>query len=125
MSYYLAIALGGAVGAVARYWLSSWVERFNSGVFPAGTATVNLVGSLLIGFLFVLLLERIQLATVLRPLLISGFLGAFTTFSTFSLDALLLLQQGYTGTALTYLAASVVGCLLAAWLGMGLGRLFV
>jgi len=123
MAYYLAIALGGALGAVGRYWLVTLVEHRNTSLFPAGTLAVNILGSLLIGILFVVLTEKIQLATFLRPLLVIGFLGAFTTFSTFSLDALLLLQQGLITSAIGYIVASVVSCLFAAWAGMTLVRL--
>lgn len=123
MSYYLTIAFGGAVGAMSRYWLSTLSEKYNPGVFPIGTIVVNLLGSLLIGVFFVLLSEKIQMAAHLRPLVIIGFLGAFTTFSTFSIDALLLMQQGYYGTAAGYIAASVTSCILAAWVGMTVTRL--
>lgn len=125
MSYYLAIALGGAFGAVCRYWLVNLAEHHNTGVFPVGTLTVNLLGSLLIGILFVMLTEKIQVAAYLRPLLVIGFLGAFTTFSTFSLDALLLMQQGLFFSALSYIFLSVASCILAAWAGMSLVRLVI
>ncbi len=122
MSYYLAIALGGALGAVCRYWLITLAEQHNEGLFPVGTLAVNVLGSLLIGILFVLLTEKIQTAAYLRPLLVIGFLGAFTTFSTFSLDTLLLMQQGLILPALSYVALSVVTCILAAWAGIGVMR---
>ena len=125
MSYYLAIALGGALGAVCRYWLVTLAEHHNPGVYPVGTLLVNVVGSLLIGVLFVILTEKIQAATYLRPLLVIGFLGALTTFSTFSLDALLLLEQGMWLSALSYVLLSVVTCILAAWAGMGVVRLLI
>jgi len=123
MSYYLAIALGGAAGAMCRYWLTTLAEQHNGSMFPVGTFTVNVLGSLAIGLLFVVLTERIQVAVYLRPLLMIGFLGALTTFSAFSLDALLLMQEGLFGTAVTYLVASVVTCLVAAWAGMSIARL--
>lgn len=125
MAYYLAIALGGALGAVCRYWLVSLVEQRNTTLLPLGTLTVNILGSLCIGILFVVLTEKIQLAAYLRPLLVIGFLGAMTTFSTFSLDALLLIQQGLLASAIFYLVASVFSCLLAAWAGMTLVRLLI
>ena len=125
MTYYLAIALGGAVGAMSRYWLSTFAEKYNSGVFPIGTVVVNLIGSLLIGVFFVVLSEKIQLATHLRPLIIIGFLGALTTFSAFSIDALLLMQQGYYSTAAGYIVVSVSSCIAAAWFGMTVTRLVV
>lgn len=125
MTYYLAIAIGGAVGAMSRYWLSTLAERYNSGFFPVGTLVVNLLGSLLIGVFFVLLSEKIQLAAHLRPLIIIGFLGALTTFSTFSIDALLLMQQGNYSTAAGYIVVSVTACITAAWFGMTITRLVV
>jgi CrcB protein len=125
MTYYLAIALGGAAGALCRYWLTSVAEHHNNTMFPLGTFVVNLIGSLLIGVLFVVVTEKIQLAAYLRPLLMIGFLGALTTFSTFSLDALLLIQQGYLATATAYILASVVTCIIAAWAGMSLVRLLI
>lgn len=125
MSYYLAIAFGGAAGALCRYWMTSLVEHHNTTTFPLGTLVVNVVGSLLIGVLFILVSEKFQLAASLRPLLMIGFLGALTTFSTFSLDALLLMQEGLFVTALTYILASVVSCLFAAWAGMSLVRILI
>ena len=86
---------------------------------------VNLIGSLLIGVLFIVVTEKIQLAAYLRPFLMIGFLGALTTFSTFSLDALLLVQQGYLATATAYILVSVVSCISAAWAGMSLVRLLL
>ena len=122
MYTYPAVALGGVLGAVTRYWLSTQVERFNGSNFPLGTFTVNLIGSLLIGVLFVLFMERLSLVEQYRPLLMIGFLGAMTTFSTFSLDALLLFQQGHYNTALIYILSSVAVCLFAAYTGLLLGR---
>ena len=122
MYTYLAVALGGALGAVARYWLSFNIERFNGSNFPLGTFTVNLLGSFLMGLLFILFMERMSLVEHYRPLLAIGFLGAMTTFSTFSLDALLLFQQGHYNTALIYILSSVAVCLFAAYTGLLLGR---
>jgi CrcB protein len=121
--YYIAIACGGAAGAVSRYWLATTMQRFNQTSFPLGTFTVNLLGSFLIGVFFILFAEKLQLAEQWRPVVVSGFLGAMTTFSTFSLDAILLMQQGDYSTAIFYLVSSVCVCLLAAWCGMQLARL--
>lgn len=122
MLYYLWIAAGGAVGAMARYGLMNLVDGLSESRFPVGTLVVNLLGSILIGVFFVLISERFVLSQEMRALLVVGFVGAFTTFSTFSLDALLLLQYGYILQALTYILASVVLCLLGVWAGMGLMR---
>ena len=106
MMTYLAIAVGGALGAMSRFAL-----------------IVNVSGSLLIGVLYVLISEKMLLSVEARALLIVGFLGAFTTFSTFSLDTLLLIQQGFWLQACAYLMSSVLICVLATWLGMALTRL--
>ena len=125
MYTYLAVAFGGALGAVTRYWLSVAVERFNSSQFPLGTFVVNLAGSFLIGIIFIVFVEKIHLVAQWRPIIIIGFLGAMTTFSTFSLDALLLFQQGHYNTALFYILSSVVVCLFAAFAGMQVTRLLL
>jgi CrcB protein len=123
--YYLAIAFGGAAGAVSRYWLSTTVEKFNGSEFPLGTFLVNVLGSFLIGVFFVVLAEKLHLADQWRPIVMVGFLGAMTTFSTFSLDALLLFEQGHYNTALFYIVASVVLCLFAAFAGMQITRVLI
>lgn len=117
-----AVAAGGAAGALLRYWTVAWVyARFGAG-FPYGTLVVNVSGSLLMGFAFVLLNERLALGPEWRALLMVGVLGAFTTFSTFSMDTLnLLLDAEYTKAVLNVLA-SVILCIAAAGLGLFLGR---
>lgn len=125
MNTYIAIAFGGAFGAVSRFWLHTAVQRFNGSSFPLGTFAVNLLGSFLIGVFFVVLAEKAQLSDSWRPLIVVGFLGAMTTFSTFSLDALLLFEQGNYNTALFYILSSVTLCLLAAFAGMQLTRVIL
>ena len=125
MSTYIAIAFGGALGAVSRYWLHSVVQRFNDSGFPLGTFAVNVLGSLLIGIFFVLLAEKAQIAEQWRPVIVVGFLGGLTTFSTFSLDALLLFEQGHYNTALFYIISSVALCLIAAFAGMQISRVLL
>lgn len=126
---WLAIAVGGAAGALARYAMmsvvASWMVTLApaSQSFPWGTLMVNLSGSVLIGILYVLFAERMLLSADLRALLVVGFLGAFTTFSTFSLDTILLIEQGWWLQALLYTLGSVTFCVLGAWLGMALMRL--
>jgi fluoride exporter len=122
---YLSIASGGALGAVGRYWLTTSVERFNQTSFPLGTFFVNVIGSLLIGLCFAILMDKAQLVETWRPFIMIGFLGALTTFSTFSLDALLLFQQGLYNTALIYMAGSAIVCLLATFTGMQLAKLII
>ena len=125
MYTYLAIAFGGALGAVSRYWLTVSIERFNGTGFPLGTFMVNLLGSFLIGLLYILFAEKLSVADQWRPVIITGFLGAMTTFSTFSLDALLLFQQGQYNTALFYVLSSVMICIFAAYVGMQIARILL
>lgn len=122
MSYF-AVAFGGALGALSRYWMyNAWI-RFSESQFPYVTLIVNVIGSLLIGVTFVLLVERTHIGLEWRNIINVGFLGAFTTFSTFSLDALGLLEQGEISLAIIYIISSVVICILAAWLGIAVARL--
>ena len=125
MYTYLAIAFGGALGALSRHWLTSAMENLNGTDFPLGTFVVNLFVSFLIGLVFVVFAEKLSFAEQWRPVIIIGFLGAMTTFSTFSLDALLLFQQGQYNTALFYVLGSVVLCLSAAYIGMYVSRILL
>lgn len=119
---WIAVALGGAVGAVARYGVASGVYAVLGRGFPYGTFAVNLLGSLLMGFLFVFLLERINAGPEMRAAIIVGFLGSFTTFSTFSMETLTLINQGaYTKAALN-IVLSVVLCILFTALGVVMAR---
>lgn len=122
MNQLLAIAFGGALGAVARFLASTGVYRMAGRDFPYGTLAVNVLGSLLMGLLYILLVERASLGAEWRALILVGFLGAFTTFSTFSIETLNLIEAGEPLRALTNVLISVVSCLLAAWLGVLLGR---
>ena len=122
MHTYIAIAIGGAVGAMSRYWLSTLIENYNSSPYPYGTFLVNVAGSFLIGVCFIVFAEKLHLVDQWRPLIVIGFLGALTTFSTYSLDALLLFQQGHYNTALLYVLSSLLVCLFAAFCGMQLTR---
>ena len=117
-----AIALGGALGAVMRYASVNAVHGFVGRGFPWGTLTVNVVGSLLAGLLFTLFAERWQVGPELRGLVLVGFLGAFTTFSAFSMENLGMLLEGQLLRFLLNAVGSVVICLLAAWAGMLLAR---
>jgi CrcB protein len=122
MNHVFAIAGGGAVGAVLRYWVSNWVYTFSGKGFPYGTLAVNVLGSLLMGFLFVWLLERLSNELTLRAFLLIGLLGAFTTFSTFSIETLNLIETGQLARALANVLLSVALCLAAASLGVLLAR---
>lgn len=118
----LAIAGGGALGALGRFWMSIGVYRLLGRDFPWGTLTVNALGSFLMGLLYVLFIERLATGPELRSAVLVGFLGAFTTFSTFSMETLTLIETGYLGKALANMGASVLLCVLVCWLGVLLGR---
>nr|WP_184842956.1 fluoride efflux transporter CrcB [Kribbella solani] len=109
-----AIAVGGALGASARYLIGlAWPTP--SGGFPVNTLLINIAGCGLIGILMVVVTDVLTQQRFLRPFLGTGVLGGFTTFSTYAVDIQKLISGGYAGTALLYLAATIVGALLAVW----------
>lgn len=123
MMQYLMVAVGGAVGAVARYACYRFALRqeWHAALTTVG---INVAGSVLIGMFYVVLTERSGLSPQVQSLVTVGFLGAFTTYSTYSLDALKLLEQGQFVPAVGYLLGTMLLCLLAVWLGASLARLF-
>ena len=124
MNTFVAVAVGGALGAVSRYSFGLVALALIGNRFPWATLGVNVVGSFLIGLAAVLIGDRIVDGELWRPLVIVGFLGAFTTFSAFSLDTLLLLQQGNYNTALANMLGSVALCLGGTVSGMQLAKIF-
>ena len=120
----LAVAAGGACGALLRLWVAQGVYGLLGRGFPFGILVVNVAGSLAIGVAYVVFFERHDIPPEWRAALVAGFLGAFTTFSTFSLDTLLLIQQGEHAKAGMNVVLSVVLCLAACWLGMAAARQF-
>lgn len=122
MLQVLAIAGGGALGAVMRFMVSSGVYRVFGKDFPYGTLTVNVVGSFFMGLCFILMIERNLLSMEWRSVIMVGFLGAFTTFSTFSMETLTLLESGELSKALLNILLSVSLCLVATWVGLTIGR---
>ena len=122
MNNLLYIAGGGAIGSVLRYLISTGVQTMFGKDFPFGTLSVNLVGSILIGLLYVLLGERLDTNEAWRMALIVGLLGGFTTFSAFSLETFNLLQGGQPGKAAINVLLSVCLCLAGCWLGMIIGK---
>jgi len=106
----LAVGLGGAIGAIGRYWLSGLLNsRFDK--LPLGTLSCNVIGSLLMGIMFVVIVEQTKLPAEFRHLKMVGFLGAFTTFSSFSLETVTLFQEGHIIQAFSYILLSVVLCI--------------
>jgi len=118
MNQVLAIAAGGAIGALLRYWTSTAVHNRLGTAFPYGTLAVNILGSLLMGFLYIWLIDRMSAGPALRAFLLIGVLGAFTTFSTFSMETLNLMEAGHPGKALANMLVSIVVCVAAAGLGV-------
>ncbi len=122
MSIYIAVAVGGSLGAVSRYWMSSASYRWLGQDFPYGTLAVNLLGSLAMGFLSVLLVHRFHISEELRIGLLAGFLGSFTTFSTFAMDTLHLAANQALAKAVVYVGLSVALCILGAWAGLAAAK---
>ncbi len=122
MTQILFIAAGGAIGALLRFWVSTGVYALVGRGFPYGTLAVNVLGSLLMGFLYVLFLERMSVGPEVRGAVLIGLLGAFTTFSTFSIETLNLIEQADFLKAGLNIIISVSACILATWFGLILGR---
>ena len=123
---YISVALGGAVGSVSRFAVSTFMlSRFGS-AFPWGTFSVNVLGSFLIGLLFFAVSPegKMQVSDNVRQLFIAGFCGGFTTFSSFSLEALIQLRAGDIGKAGLYVLASVLLCIVAVWAGYATAMFF-
>ena len=122
MPIALAVALAGALGALARYGLDGFISRRAPGAFPWGTFAINISGSLLLGLLFTLFTDRLTVDAWVRSGLTIGFLGAYTTFSTLSLETYRLLEDRSVGLALANAAGSLAAGLLAVYAGVVMGR---
>jgi CrcB protein len=123
MKQLIAIALGGAAGAVARFLVANGIHAALGRGFPHGTLFVNVSGSLLMGFLTESMLQRFALASEYRAAILVGFLGAYTTFSTFALETFYLFEQGGLLKAFLNIFLSTVLCLVAVWLGLVWARM--
>jgi CrcB protein len=118
----LLVAFGGAIGSVLRYYVGQWTLRLMGPAFPWGTLTVNVVGCFVIGVFAELIARKFNASTELRLLLITGFLGGFTTFSAFSLDAISLFERGEAVAGGIYIAASVGLSMAAVIAGLAVMR---
>ena len=122
MRFLLVIAAGGSVGAVFRYLVANGIYDWLGRSFPHGTLFVNVSGSFLMGVLTELMLQRIPASAEFRAAVLIGFLGAYTTFSTFAIETLSLLEAGDILKALLNVFLSTVLCLAAVWIGLVVGR---
>jgi fluoride exporter len=120
---YISLAFGGALGACARFTLSSWMAKNFPGDISHGTLAVNVIGSFVIGIIFILIHEKTHLPESYKPFLMTGFLGSFTTFSTFSLETLNHLTDGQYWHALIYIVLSLSLCLIACFAGVSIAKL--
>lgn len=121
MKSILLVALGGAIGSVARFKLSGWVLHHSSNWrFPAGTFAVNVIGCFIAGLLAGMAVKQEVFTPEARVFLFTGLLGGFTTFSAFGLETLLLFKRGEAGVAIVNVVASVAVGLIVAWLGYGI-----
>jgi CrcB protein len=119
MATVISIAVFGAAGCLARYWLSSAVNRLMGfAAFPYGTLAVNLIGAFFIGLVMELSLRSTMLSHGMKVALTIGFMGGLTTFSTFSVETFVLIEKGHFFVALMNVLISVTLCLLATWLGI-------
>ena len=119
---WLVIGLGGGAGAVARFLVARQMGHWLGGYLPYGTLTVNAIGSWMLGFLSVYLMDRPEISPLVRLGLAVGFFGAFTTFSTFSYESVMLLQEGALGRALISIGANLFFCLGLCYLGVQAAR---
>jgi len=123
MNNLIAVAFGGALGATLRFLISSGVYQWLGRSFPYGTLSVNVLGSFLIGLMTeALVLQRVAITMEYRAAILVGVFGSFTTFSTFSLETLYLLEQGNLLKASLNVVISLFACLFAVWMGLLIGR---
>ena len=119
---FIMVFIGGGLGAFARYVVAGWVQESSGNSFPWGTMTVNVIGSLLIGLAMSISSRTFWITPQVRLVLATGFLGGFTTFSTFSYETLSLIQDGEMAFASFNIVCTVTACLVGTWAGMAVGR---
>lgn len=121
---YLMIAIGGAFGALSRYGMTRWINSYWQHHFPFATLSINVLGCILMGVAFVVISEKMPSLEPYRPLLMVGFLGAFTTFSTFSLEIVSLINMQAWLSAVSYLLLSCILGVVGLAIGMAVARFF-
>ncbi len=122
MMNLLAIAIGGATGSLCRYGMTNGIYFFLGRGFPYGTLAVNILGSILMGIAYIMMVEKVEVSPEWRMGIIVGLLGAFTTFSTFSIETLELFETGENLKAILNMFLSVTLCISGCWIGMILAR---
>lgn len=124
MSKYLVVALGGALGAIARYLLSEYIGKLSISPFPYATFLINISGSFVIGVFLTLIARGAPINDHWRLVFAVGFLGAYTTFSSFEYETLKLIEEGKFGYSLLYVLSSLIVGFIGVWLGAALARWF-
>ena len=122
MRPYMAIAIGGVLGCWARYAMTDLVQTIYGRDFPYATLSINVLACFLMGFLFVETLERLTISPVLRIGILTGFIGGFSTFSTFTMETLLLAEQGDAAKGVLYVVLSIILGMLATFGGVYIAR---
>ncbi len=118
----IAIVIGGALGSLCRYFMSMNIYLLLGKSFPYGTLAVNILGSIIIGSVYILAMEKITISEELRAGITVGFLGAFTTFSAFSIETMNLIESGEITKAGLNIILSAILCIVGCWLGMSITR---
>ena len=118
----IAIVIGGALGSLCRYFMSMNIYLLLGKSFPYGTLAVNILGSIIMGSVYILVMEKITISEELRAGITVGFLGSFTTFSAFSIETMNLIESGEITKAGLNIILSVILCIVGCWLGMSITR---
>ena len=122
MMQIIAIAGGGAVGSLMRFYMANGIDAWLGRAFPYGTLFVNTTGCLIMGLLYTLFIDRLQVSLEIRSALFIGILGSFTTFSAFTIETLNLMENGETTKAILNILLNVGICLAGAWIGIMAGK---
>jgi CrcB protein len=125
MNLFIAIFLGGGLGAITRYLIIDQINKANPNIFPYGTIVVNILGSLLIGIVYCLLISKITVNENIKVFITIGFLGGFTTFSSFNLDFFKLIESGNILMAISYAITTFITTIIAFYVGYSLSKILI